>query len=133
MKPVVALTLALLTLTACSENNKEAPVELSQVQIFMADPAAVRRGQAIFEGSCANFCHAIHAQSASPETVEFDAHYLFDCEWKHGETDQDIFDVVTVGIAETRMVGFGSNFPQGDDDLWKIIAYLRSNQQTCSE
>jgi hypothetical protein len=30
------------------------------------------------------------------------------------------------------MVGFGSNFPEGEDDLWKIIAYLRVNQQPCS-
>jgi hypothetical protein len=29
------------------------------------------------------------------------------------------------------MVGFGSNFPEGEDDLWKLIAYLRVNQQAC--
>ena len=30
------------------------------------------------------------------------------------------------------MVGFGNNFPGGQDDLWKIIAYLRTEQQDCS-
>jgi hypothetical protein len=58
--------------------------------------------------------------------------FLFDCEWKHGSSDQEIFDTVTIGVASTRMLGFGSNFPEGEDDLWKIIAYLRVNQQPCS-
>ena len=60
-----------------------------------------------------------------------DASFLFDCQWRNGSSDQEIFDIVTNGVTGTRMVGFGSNFPEGDDDLWKVIAYLRSNQQAC--
>ena len=63
--------------------------------------------------------------------AELDASFIFDCQWSHGSSDQDIFDTVTNGVTGTRMVGFGSNFPEGDDDLWKVIAYLRSNQQAC--
>ncbi len=91
----------------------------------MADPVAVARGRALFEGSCASFCHT------QEPVEEVDSLFLFDCEWKHGSSDQEIFNVVTIGIAGTRMVGFGSNFPEGDDDLWKLIAYLRYKQQAC--
>jgi cytochrome c2 len=112
----------LLSMLACSE--KQSAGELTTVQKFMADPAALARGQAIFEGSCANFCHNLEVEQS------IDAAFLFDCEWNHGSSDEEIFNTVTNGITGTRMVGFGSNFPQ-EDDLWKVIAYLRSRQQAC--
>ena len=117
---------AVMTLIACSEQPVEPGLaDTAEVQAFMTDAAAVARGQAIFEGSCASFCHAVELE-AQPE-----ASFLFDCQWNHGSSDQDIFNTITSGVADTRMVGFGSNFPEGDDDLWKVIAYLRSNQQAC--
>lgn len=91
----------------------------------MQDPVALVRGEALFEGSCAGFCH-----SRSP-AEETDASFLFDCEWVHGAGDDEIYTVMTDGIPDTRMVGFGDNFPDGDDDKWRIIAFLRANQQSC--
>ncbi len=111
-------------LIACSE-EVAGPAELTTVQAFMTDPAAIERGQALFLGSCSTYCHTLLP-------ADTDALFLFDCEWKHGGEDQEIFDLVTTGVPDTRMVGFGSNFPEGDDDLWKIIAYLRANQLPCS-
>ena len=119
----IGLAAAMLSLSPIAA--AAAPTEETVVEGFMQDASALARGEALFEGSCAGFCHNLE-QSAS------DAPSLFDCEWKHGGADQEIFDIVTVGVPNTRMVGFGSNFPQGDDDLWKIIAYLRINQQACS-
>ncbi|MBL4728378.1 MAG: c-type cytochrome [Gammaproteobacteria bacterium] len=117
---------AAMTLIACSEQPVEPELaDTAEVQAFMADAAAVARGQAIFEGSCASFCHTMEP------TAALDASFLFDCQWNHGSTDQDIFNTVTSGVVGTRMVGFGSNFPEGDNDLWKVIAYLRSKQQAC--
>ena len=117
--------IVMVGLTACGESEAPAPVELSVVEAFMQDPEALNRGQALFIGTCAGYCH-----KTTPE--ETDAVFLFDCQWKHGGSDQEIFDTVTVGVPNTRMVGFGSNFPEGEDDLWKIIAYLRTNQRPCS-
>lgn len=126
MKLILFFIATLLGVVACSEGERnEAAAEATIVEGFMLDGAAVARGDALFEGSCAGFCH-------TREPTESDALFLFDCDWKHGGTDQEIFDIVTVGVPSTRMVGFGSNFPEGDDDLWKIIAFLRSNQQSCS-
>ncbi|MDP6414777.1 MAG: c-type cytochrome [Gammaproteobacteria bacterium] len=126
MKLVAAICVLLMLtgLTACGEG--EAPLaELTVVEAFMQDAEAVNRGQALFIGTCAGYCH-----KTTPE--ETDAVFLFDCQWIHGGSDQEIFDTVTNGVPNTRMVGFGSNFPEGEDDLWKIIAYLRINQQDCS-
>ena len=114
------------TLISCSEEPVEPELaDTPEVQAFMVDATALARGQAIFEGSCASFCHTMEIGA------ELDASFIFDCQWSHGSSDQDIFDTVTNGVTGTRMVGFGSNFPEGDDDLWKVIAYLRSNQQAC--
>ena len=127
MKAVASawVLIVMASLTACGESEAPAPVELSVVEAFMQDPEALNRGQALFIGTCAGYCH-----KTTPE--ETDAVFLFDCQWKHGGSDQEIFDTVTVGVPNTRMVGFGSNFPEGEDDLWKIIAYLRTNQRPCS-
>ena len=112
-------------LAACDSGGESATTEPTVVEAFMADPVAVNRGRALFIGTCAGYCHTLTAEDT-------DALFLFDCQWKNGSSDQDIFDTVTIGVPNTRMVGFGSNFPEGDDDLWKIIAYLRINQQPCA-
>ena len=124
MRQLIFLCTVLLTLAACGEAVDNAPRELTKVERYMGDPAAVARGEAIFAGSCSLYCHTI-------EQEEVDALDLFDCQWKHGDSDQEIFATVTTGVPATRMVGFGSNFPEGEDDLWKLIAYLRVNQQAC--
>ena len=126
MVRVLIYLAAVMALIACSEQPVDPELaDTAEVQAFMADAAAVARGQAIFEGSCASFCHANELET------KLDASFLFDCQWNYGSSDQDIFNTITTGIPYTRMVGFGSNFPEGDDDLWKVIAYLRSNQQAC--
>ena len=121
------LSLLLLLLASCREPVPATVVEeASLVQQLMQYPAALLRGEALYLGSCANYCHA--ELEVDAESVN-----LFDCEWKHADSDEEIFNLVISGIPDTRMVGFGSNFPEGDDDLWKIIAYLRSSQQDCSQ
>ncbi|MBL4819677.1 MAG: c-type cytochrome [Gammaproteobacteria bacterium] len=113
-------------LFACSDGGESGgSAEPSRVQAFMADPAAVERGEALFIGTCAGYCHTL-------TRTDTDALFLFDCQWKHGGKDEEIFNTVTVGIPNTRMVGFGANFPEGEDDLWKIIAYLKTNQEPCA-
>ena len=125
MVRVLIYLAAFMILIACSDQPIEHKLaDTAEVQAFMADASALARGQAIFEGSCASFCHTMEP------AAELEASFLFDCQWIHGPTDQEIFDTVTNGVVGTRMVGFGSNFPESDD-LWKVIAYLRSNQQAC--
>jgi len=112
-----------MAMIACSE-EESGTIELTYVQAFMQDPTALARGEALFQGSCAGYCHTL-----TPE--ESEASFLFDCEWDYGSGDDEIFAIMSDGIPDTRMVGFGDNFPGGDEDKWKIIAFLRTNQQTC--
>ncbi len=94
---------------------------------YMNDPVAVQRGRDLFLGSCVDFCHGLIEED--PELV--DALFLFDCQWTHAQDNAEIFRVIKEGIPDTRMVGFGENFPEGDSDVWKLIAYIRQSQDNC--
>lgn len=108
----LALAVAVLSLAGCGEQEQKAA----------ADPAVIARGEALFTGTCGAYCHKM-------TPTESDALFLFDCDWKHGSTDEDIFKVINEGVAETRMVAFGGAFPEGDKDTRAVIAYLRSASQ----
>jgi mono/diheme cytochrome c family protein len=107
--PLLACT---LLLSACDENPPPAAV----------DPAVIARGEAIFIGACGAYCH-----KQTPSNT--DALFLFDCDWKHGATDDDIFRVINEGVEGTRMVAFKGGFPEGDKDTRAVIAYLRAASQ----
>lgn len=122
----VALSLALVALAcAGSKDSAQAPAAApeSPAARFARDPAAVDRGRRIFIGTCGAYCHSTH-------DVERDAPSLFDCEWKHGGSDEQIFAVISDGVPGTRMPAWKGALPEGDDDIWRVVAYLRS-ASTC--
>ena len=121
LRTTALICLLPIILIACGPST-ESP---SKADEYLAESAAVQRGRSIFVGTCAGYCHRL-----TPEVI--DAVYLFDCEWKHGGSDQEIFNTVTNGVPNTRMIGFGANFPEGEDDLWKVIAFLKSSRAECS-
>jgi mono/diheme cytochrome c family protein len=118
---VLMMTLGLQVMVGCGDLSRNE----SAADSYLNDQAAIQRGRLIFAGTCAGYCHKL-----TPERS--DAPNLFDCEWIHGGGDQEIYTSISKGIAGTRMVAFGENFPEGADDLWKIIAYLKVNRQKCS-
>ncbi len=104
--------IAVVLLTGCDDAAKTtatAPHDL----------AVIARGKALFTGTCGAYCHKM-----TPSNT--DALFLFDCDWKHGATDADIFKVINEGVPGSRMIAFGGAFPEGDNDTRAIIAYLRS-------
>lgn len=116
----VALALAALSLPAllaCARGGGEPPP--SPAALYEQDPKAVRRGRLLFTGNCGGYCH-----STTPGNRE--APYLFDCVWKHGGSDLEIFTTISLGVPNTRMPSWQGKMPQGDEDLWKLVAYLRS-------
>ena len=124
MLAVLRLTVYLIIafiVVACGDSRDTG----SPADALLAAADAVSRGRSLFVGTCAGYCHKL-----TPERV--DAVYLFDCEWKHGGSDREIFNTVTNGVPNTRMVGFGTNFPEGEIDLWRIIAFLKSNRDSCA-
>lgn len=122
MKPLyfTALMLILLLTNGCGDISRTESVADS----YLDDPVAIERGRLIFAGTCAGYCHKLTSDRS-------DAPFLFDCEWIHGGDDQEIYTSISDGVAGTRMIAFGENFPEGADDLWKIIAYLKVNRQSC--
>jgi cytochrome c oxidase cbb3-type subunit III len=113
----IAAATATLLAAACAPS--------SPAERFAKDPEALKRGKAIFTGSCGAYCH-----SATKD--KRDAPYLFDCEWLHGGSDEQIHATITNGVPGTRMIGFGDKMPQGDDDIWRVVAYLKSQREPCA-
>jgi mono/diheme cytochrome c family protein len=118
---VLAASLALVALAACEKAAPPAPAVA-----FESDPAALKRGKSLFIGMCGAYCHSFH------DGARGDVPDLFDCEWKNGQTDQQIFDIISNGVANTRMVGFKTMMPEGDTDMWKLVAFLRT-ESTCAK
>jgi len=91
----------------------------SPADAFRANPDDLTRGKGLFIGTCAGYCH-----TTSPGGR--DAPYLFDDQWIHGGSDKEIFDVIAKGVPGTTMIGFEGKLPEGDDDIWRIVAYIRT-------
>jgi mono/diheme cytochrome c family protein len=96
----------------------------SPVDEYLRDPAALKRGKSVFVGTCGAYCHGFSAGAR-------DAPYLFDCTWIHGGSDQEVFDTIANGVPTTRMIGFGGKLPQGDADIWRVVAFLKSRRSGC--
>lgn len=91
-----------------------------------ATPDDLARGKALFTGTCAAYCHQANPQAGAGQGA--DAPFLFGCEWKHGGSEDQIFQTISQGVPGTRMVAFGGAIP--DDDIRRIVAYLKS-ASTC--
>ena len=88
------------------------------------DPKAAKAGEYEFRINCA-FCHGLgaHGGGRGPDLTRAHKH--------HGDSDADMFQNISQGIPGTVMPANGTN-GQGvgmtDDEIWQIIAYLRSVQ-----
>jgi putative heme-binding domain-containing protein len=88
------------------------------------DAKAAKAGEFEFRINCA-FCHGLggHGGGRGPDLTR--AHK------RHGDSDGDLFQNISQGIPGTVMPANGTN-GQGvgmtDEEIWQIIAYLRSVQ-----
>ena len=114
LRAALAGVLLLAGLTACGPSEPPSPADA-----FRNDPVAMQRGRLLFNGTCGGYCHGT---SPGPR----DAPYLFDCTWLHGGSDADIFRIISEGVPKTRMIAFGGNLPEGDADIWRLVAYITS-------
>src|ERR1700722_9385209 len=91
---------------------------------FSGDPKAAKAGEFEFRINCA-FCHGLgaHGGGRGPDLTRAHKH--------HGDSDGDLFQNISQGIPGTVMPANGTN-GQGvgmtDQEIWQIIAYLRSIQ-----
>lgn len=121
----VAAAFALAIAVACAKPAPEAK-PASPAVAFEHDPTAVKRGKSLFIGTCGAYCHSFH------DGARGDVPDLFDCPWKNGTSDEEIFMIISNGVPGTRMVGFKGALPDGDTDIWKLVAFLRV-ESTCAK
>ncbi len=91
---------------------------------FSGDPKAAKAGEFEFRINCA-FCHGLGARGGGRGPDLARAHK------RHGDSDAELFQNISQGIPGTVMPANGTN-GQGvgmtDEEIWQIIAYLRSIQ-----
>ena len=112
----MSLAVALLTLQGCAGPDPATG--------YLEDPEALARGEAVFAGTCSGYCHV-------PGIQVGDVPDLFDCAWRHGGSSQEIYNTISSGVPGSRMVAFAGRLPDGDEDIWKIVAFLRSEASGC--
>src|SRR5271170_6749173 len=89
---------------------------------FTGDAQAAKIGESQFRANCA-FCHGLGARGGGrgPDLTR--------AQKKHVHSDAEMFQVISNGIPGTVMPANGSN-GQGvgmtDEEIWQIIAYIRS-------
>lgn len=119
---LVGATLLVL-FTVCHTAQAQTPPTKNP---FAGDSKAIAEGKGIFEGVCAGYCHPTETITRPGSRCPS----LFDCEWKHGGSDAEVFKTMQDGVPKTEMIGFKGRLP--DDILWKIMAYVRSASK-CTE
>ncbi len=88
------------------------------------DPQAAKAGEYQFRINCA-LCHGLGARGGGrgPDLTR--------AQKKHTHSDAEMFQVISNGIAGTAMPANGTN-GQGvgmtDEEIWQIIAYIRSQE-----
>jgi cytochrome c oxidase cbb3-type subunit 3 len=112
----------LLVLGSSSFTRAQTPADPSLKNPFAGNAEAIAFGKQIYEATCTGYCHTTETSNRAGRCPS-----LFDCEWKHGSTDGEIYHTVNDGVPQTEMVGFKGRLP--DDMLWKIVAYVRSASQ----
>jgi mono/diheme cytochrome c family protein len=88
------------------------------------DASAVARGERLFLGSCAGYCHSPAAGGRG------DAPDLFDCVWVYGATDAAIFRSISEGVPDSDMAGFADTL--SESDRWLLLTWIRA-QSRCEE
>ena len=119
--PVLCALAFLLLLTAF------APLPTAAAPIrnpLSGSTAAAKAGEYEFRINCA-FCHGLGARGGGRGPDLTRAHL------QHGDSDADLFRNINQGIPGTAMPANGTN-GQGvgmtDEEIWQIIAYIRSIQ-----
>ena len=88
-------------------------------------PESVASGAKLYGRNCAA-CHGKEGKGDGAGGAKLDPKpsNLSDAEWKHGETDPEIFQVVHDGVKNTAMKAYGSRMTERE--LWDLVNYIRS-------
>jgi cytochrome c oxidase cbb3-type subunit 3 len=82
------------------------------------------RGRLIYLARCAS-CHRNDGQGEPPGTIAAfgpPVQNLTDAEWKHGDRSEQVLKVITEGVPNTRMNGWGRILDR--DEIRAVAAYV---------
>lgn len=83
---------------------------------FTGDPQAAEAGRAMFRIYCSP-CHGIRAGGGRGPDLTRGT-------YSAGDSDADLFRVISDGVEGTEMQGFGAS--TGDEEVWRLVTYIRS-------
>jgi cbb3-type cytochrome c oxidase subunit III len=112
--------LAVLSLTSAAGLHAgtapagSAPVGKEMKNPFAGTPEVIKEGEKLFDEKCSE-CHMDGTGGAGPN--------LTDDTWVYGGSDAEVFETIAYG-RKGGMPSWKSEL--GADNIWKIIAYLRS-------
>ena len=127
---VAALSLGLFTLAAAAQQPHPAgahnhPDAAKMKNPVAASPASMTAGKKLYDAQCAS-CHGTSGKGdgkagALLKPLPSD---LTDVDWRHGQTDGEIFTIIRDGAQQTGMRAYGSRIPT--NDIWNLVNYVRS-------
>jgi len=107
--------IAVASAAAPSAQTRPQAVAPARTNPLAGNADAVRNGQGLFRARCAN-CHGMDAAGVrGPDLTAL---------WANGRSDDGLFTTIRRGIPGTEMPAASAR--TGDDDLWRILAYLRT-------
>ena len=119
--PAAAPAVAAAKAPETSSPSAPAGESSSPVAGYLADPQAMTRATGLFRAVCTGYCHSTQ-QGANREAPN-----LFDCDWKHGSSDGEIFVAIRDGLkvdGKTAMPSFASRMTA--QEIWTTVNYIRT-------
>ena len=119
---VAVLALGGFTIAAAAQQKPAANATKNPVA---ASPSSIATGKKLYDSQCAS-CHgtAGKGDGKAGALLKPTPSDLTDGDWKHGQTDGDIFTVIRDGAKQTGMRAYGSRIPT--NDIWNLVNFVRT-------
>jgi mono/diheme cytochrome c family protein len=119
---MAALSLGVFTFVAAAQPKQSSGAVKNPVA---SSPTSIAAGKKLYDSQCAS-CHgaAGKGDGKAGAMLKPTPSDLTDTDWKHGQTDGEIFTIIRDGSKQTGMRAYGSRIPT--NDIWNLVNYVRT-------
>jgi mono/diheme cytochrome c family protein len=119
---VLSLSLATFVAAAPPQTHSDAAKMKNPVA---SSGASIAAGKKLYDSQCAS-CHGATGKGdgKAGALLKPTPSDLTDTDWKHGQTDGEIFTIIRDGARQTGMRAYGSRIPV--NDIWNLVNFVRS-------